>query len=63
MKDALDAYEKDIVGGIEDDIEAWEDAEQQFQSSVETWEDAGLEAEEILDQMMQKNFDIWSESL
>lgn len=63
MKDALDAYERDIIGGIEDDISAWEDAEQAFQDSVETWEDAGLEAEEILDQMMQKNFDIWSESL
>ena len=63
MKDAIDAYEKDIIGGIEDDISAWEDAEQTFQDSVETWEDAGLEAEEILDQMMQKNFDIWSESL
>ena len=63
MKDAVDAYEKDVIGGIEDDISAWEDAEQQFQDSVETWEGAGLEAEEILDQMMQKNFDIWSESL
>jgi len=63
MKDAIDAYERDIIGGIEDDISAWEEAEQRFQDSVETWEDAGLEAEEILDQMMQKNFDIWSESL
>lgn len=63
MKDAIDIYEQDILTGIEDDISAWEDAEQQFQNSVETWEDAGLEAEAILDQMMQKNFDIWSESL
>lgn len=63
MKDAIDKYEEDIIGGIEDDISAWEDAEQTFQDSVETWEDAGLEAEAILDQMMQKNFDIWSESL
>lgn len=63
MKDAIDIYEQDILTGIEDDISAWEDAEQQFQDSVETWEDAGLEAEAILDQMMQKNFDIWSESL
>lgn len=63
MKDALDAYEKDVLGKIEDDIDAWEDAEQQFQESVETWEDAGLEAEEILDQIMQNNYDIIMEGL
>lgn len=63
MKDAIDAYEEDIIGSIEDDISAWEDAEQQFQESVETWEDAGLEAEEILDQIMQNNYDIIMEGL
>lgn len=63
MKDALDAYEEDIIGKIEKDIETWEDAEQQFQESVETWEDAGLEAEEILDQIMQNNYDIIMEGL
>ncbi len=63
MKEALDAYEEDTIGGIEDDIAAWEDAEQQFQESIETWEDAGLEAEEILDQIMQNNYDIIMEGL
>ena len=63
MKDALDAYEEDIIEKIEKDIETWEDAEQQFQESVETWEDAGLEAEEILDQIMQNNYDIIMEGL
>lgn len=63
MKDALDAYEEDVIGDIEDDIAAWEDAEQQFQESIETWEDAGLEAEEILDQIMQNNYDIIMEGL
>lgn len=63
MKDALDAYENDVIGDIEKDIEAWEDAEQQFQESIETWEDAGFEAEEILDQIMQNNYDIIMEGL
>lgn len=63
MKDALDAYEDDVIGDIEKDIEAWEDAEQQFKESVEEWENAGLEAEEILDQIMQNNYDIIMEGL
>ena len=63
MKDALDAYENDVIGDIEKDIEAWEEAEQQFQDSIETWEDAGLEAEEVLDQIMQNNYDIIMEGL
>ena len=63
MKDALDAYEEDIIEKIEKDIETWEEAEQQFQDSIETWEDAGLEAEEILDQIMQNNYDIIMEGL
>lgn len=63
LKDAIDAYEEDVIGEIEDDISAWEEAEQRFKDSVETWEEAGLEAEDVLDQMMQKNFDIWSEEL
>ena len=63
MKEAIEGYEKDVIGGIEDDIDAWEEAEQQFKDSVETWEEAGLSAEEIMDQIMQNNFDIWSEGL
>lgn len=63
MKEALEVYEKDIIGGIEDDIAAWEDAEQQFKDSIETWENAGLEAEEVLDQIMQNNYDIIMEGL
>jgi hypothetical protein len=63
MKDALDAYEEDVLGEIEDDIAAWEDAESQYQESIEEWENAGLEAEEILDKIMQNNYDIIMEGL
>jgi chromosome segregation ATPase len=63
MKDALDEYEEDIIGGIEDDIEAVQEAEKQFQESVETWEQAGLDMESILDSIMQNNYDIIMEGL
>lgn len=62
-KAALEAYEEDVVGKAEENIEKFNEAEEQFQGSIEEWENAGLEAEEILDQIMQNNYDIIMEGL
>lgn len=63
MKEALEAYEKDYVEAAEKDIETFKDAESQYQESIETWEDMGLEMEDVLDQIMQNNYDIIMEGL
>lgn len=60
---ALEAYEEDVVGKAEENIEKFNEAEEKFQGSIEEWENAGLEAEEILDQIMQNNYDIIMEGL
>lgn len=63
MEEALKAYEENIVEKIRDEITSVEDAMALYEESKELYEDLGLDMEEILDQIMQNNYDIIMEGL
>ena len=63
MEEALKAYEENIVEKIRDEITGVEDAMALYEESKELYEDLGLNMEEILNQIMQNNYDIIMEGL
>jgi hypothetical protein len=63
MKEALDAYESGVLEKIENDITNVQDAVALYEESREMFEQLGIDMEEILDQIMQNNYDIIMEGL